>query len=523
MPTPEAMPTPGKGFFLPLLLAVILLAPVGVLGAQQYNLPIDVGTSVADRVDKPVDAAIDLTAFMALVGGSLDLASFQVVEVDDLGQPLDTAVLFQFDPVPGFDPATQASGNLVFVMDGVTPAATIRYYQLWFDTLGGCPDCPAPPVVPVPVAVDSLTYENQLTYHVATPRADYYYHAEGAGFASIIDNDGQDWVSFHDVAGSNSAGEYRGLPNLVFKSGAPQDSYFHPGFTNAHSNIVSSGPLKVTVFSETDDGGNLWQLLWEFYPDYARMTVLTVGTTNGGDYWFLYEGTVGGSMDSGDEVTASPGLVTSAYAYADVWESILPDPAWVYFRDQSDPRVFFVSDDQGDNAPDSYRPQGQSAGSTPQMTVFGYGRVLNTSPDKLIPRMSGTGRSFTIGFGEDHLTAEDDIAGAVQPLTVILGEPGNKPSAVEEGSLPAAGVGHGNYPNPFNPRTVIAFNLPTASRVRLEVLDLQGRKVAGLVDGNLAAGPHEVVFEGRDLPSGIYLSRLTTPAGTSESKMMLVR
>lgn len=509
--------------FLGMVLAAALLNPGQVLATQQYLLPIEVDSSTAARVDKPVDAPLDLTAFMAMVGGTLDPASFQVVEVDAVGVPLDPGVPFQFDAAMGFDPVTLAAGDLVFIMDGATPAATTRYFQLWFDVEGGCPDCPAPPVVANPVTADSLTYENQQTYLIGTPRADYYYHAEGAGFASIIDNNAQDWIGFHDVVGSKSAGEYRGLPNLVFTAGSSQDSYFHPGFTNAHSNIVSHGPLKVTVFSETDDGDNLWQLLWEFYPAYARMTVLAVGTSNGGDYWFLYEGTVAGSMDSGDQVTASPGVTTSAFAYADVWETVLPDPAWVYFRDSSAARVFFLSDDQGDDAEDSYRPQGQSSGSTPEMTVFGLGRVLNTSPDKLIPRMSGTGRSFTIGFGEDYLTAEEDIAAAAQPLSVIVGEPGNQPSAVGEGTLPAVVVRHGNYPNPFNPRTVIAFTLTVPSRVRLEVLDLQGRKVAALIDGDLSAGPHEAVFEGPDLPSGVYVSRLTTEAGTSERKMMLVR
>jgi hypothetical protein len=319
----------GRGHFIPksrpvaafatfvLVLGVVL--PGFTLAAQHHVLPIEVDSSNADRTDKPVDAPIDLTDFLGLVGGSLDLGSLQVTEVDVEGNYLDTGVLFQFDPAPGFDPVNQALGNLVFIMDGDTPAGTMRHYQLWFDLAGACPDCPLPPVVTNPVTVDSLTYENQLTYLIDTPRADYYYHTEGAGLASLIDNDSQDWISFHDISGSRTAGEYRGIPNLVFKENQPANSYFHPGFTNAHSNVVSAGPLKVTVFSESDDPANLWQVRWEFYPAYARLTVLTVGTTNSGDYWFLYEGTVGGAMDAGDVVVRSYGLETSAFAYADVW------------------------------------------------------------------------------------------------------------------------------------------------------------------------------------------------------------
>lgn len=514
--------SPVRRVLLPVM-ALCFLAAGPAPAAPSHVLPLDVGTSVAARSDHPVDAAVDLTAYLSLVGGSLDLASLQVAEVDSAGAILEAGVLFQFDPALDFDPALKAAGNLVFIMDGTTPAATTRRYQLRFDIVGACVGCPAPPVVPTPVSVDSLIYENQLTYVIDTPRAVYKYHAEGAGLASMIDGDSQDWISFHDIVGSKSAGEYRGLPNLVFASGQPQNSYFHPGFTNAHSSVVASGPLKVTVFSETDDPGNLWQVLWEFYPAFARMTVLTVGTTNSGDYWFLYEGPVGGVQDAGDVVVRSPGVQTSAYDYGDSWEEILADPAWVYFRDTSAPRVLYLSDDLGDSAEDSYRPQGQTSGSAPEMTVFGYGRVLNTSPDKLIPRMSGTGRTFTLGFGEDHLTAEAEIAGASRPLDVAVGEPFSDPSPVGDSLVPAAPVLHPNYPNPFNPRTTVTFTLPVSGPVRLEVVDLQGRRVASLVDGFMPEGTHQVDFDGNDLASGVYISRLTSAGGTRERKMMLIR
>ncbi len=493
------------------------------LAAQHYVLPIDVDSSTADRADKPVDAPLDLTDFLALIRGALDLNSLQVVEVDSAGAQLDTGVLFQFDPAPGFDPEIQASGNLVFIMAGDTPAATIRHYQLWFDVEGGCLDCPPPPVVANPVTVDSLTYENQLTYLIDTPRAGYYYHVEGAGLASLIDIDGQDWISFHDIPGSGSAGEYRGIPNLVFKSGQPQNSYFHPGFTNALSRVVSAGPLKVTVASESDNPNDLWQVLWEFYPTYARMTVQTVGVTNEGKYWFLYEGTMGGAMDANDVVVRSTGAQTSAFDYADVWEEIIPDPGWVYFHDMDAGRILYLGHDLGDGEMDSYRPQGQTSGSTPEMTVFGYGRVLNTSPDKLIPRISGAGQTFTLGLMGDQTVPAVEIAGASVPLVVVVGIPNNEPSSVEGGRVPVTAILHQNHPNPFNPRTQITFTLPGASHVRLEVLDLQGRRVASLVDGRMSTGMHSVTFDGRDLPSGMYISRLITDQGTRERKMMLIR
>ncbi len=66
-----------------------------------------------------------------------------------------------------------------------------------------------------------------------------------------------------------------------------------------------------------------------------------------------------------------------------------------------------------------------------------------------------------------------------------------------------------NYPNPFNPQTNIAFQLPVARKVTLEVFDLLGRSVSVLVDGFLEAGDHAVTFNAADLPNGTYMYRLT--------------
>ncbi len=73
-------------------------------------------------------------------------------------------------------------------------------------------------------------------------------------------------------------------------------------------------------------------------------------------------------------------------------------------------------------------------------------------------------------------------------------------------------------PNPFNPSTSIAYELARAGAVRLEVFSVDGRRVAVLVDGMQAAGPHQAVWTGRDdagraMASGTYMYRLTAPDG----------
>ncbi|MDZ7374367.1 MAG: DUF5060 domain-containing protein [candidate division KSB1 bacterium] len=66
----------------------------------------------------------------------------------------------------------------------------------------------------------------------------------------------------------------------------------------------------------------------------------------------------------------------------------------------------------------------------------------------------------------------------------------------------------GNYPNPFNSRTSIAFELPRSARVRVEILDLAGRVVDVVWDGRLELGRHSLSWEPKAAPSGLYLISL---------------
>ena len=70
-----------------------------------------------------------------------------------------------------------------------------------------------------------------------------------------------------------------------------------------------------------------------------------------------------------------------------------------------------------------------------------------------------------------------------------------------------------NYPNPFNPSTIIPYQLPAPVRVRLEVFNILGQRVATLVDGERPAGFHTAAWDatdasGRGVASGVYLYRL---------------
>ncbi len=80
-----------------------------------------------------------------------------------------------------------------------------------------------------------------------------------------------------------------------------------------------------------------------------------------------------------------------------------------------------------------------------------------------------------------------------------------------------------NFPNPFNPRTTITFELTRSAFVRLKVYDLLGREVATLLDGMMTAGSHRAVFEARGIPTGLYIYRLSADGAGATRAMMMVK
>ncbi|MBO6525231.1 MAG: lamin tail domain-containing protein [Balneolaceae bacterium] len=80
-----------------------------------------------------------------------------------------------------------------------------------------------------------------------------------------------------------------------------------------------------------------------------------------------------------------------------------------------------------------------------------------------------------------------------------------------------------NYPNPFNPSTSISYSIAKPGMVKLEVFDLLGQKIASLVDQVQTSGEYDVSFEASDIPSGIYIYRLSNNGQTSIRKMTLIK
>jgi len=85
-----------------------------------------------------------------------------------------------------------------------------------------------------------------------------------------------------------------------------------------------------------------------------------------------------------------------------------------------------------------------------------------------------------------------------------------------------------NFPNPFNPETVIRFVLPAQAQTKLAVYNMSGQLVRTLVNGTVAAGEHQIIWNASDengniLPSGMYIYRLTAGDLSANGKMVYVK
>jgi acetyl esterase len=255
------------------------------------------------------------------------------------------------------------------------------------------------------VRVREVTIHGDMDcFQVETPTATYVYGKRGAGFASIIDKDGRDWVSYRP--GGEARGEYRGLP----KCGHPT-KYFHCGYgygqyqTNNpfSSRVTAREPGHARIESETRDGKSA--CLWDFYPDHATLTLLRIDLAR---FWFLYEGTPGGKLSANrDFVIHADGQKTTL---GQPWSQVVP---WVCFG-SAETSVGFVCVNHQDPEPgetDSYVSWPfvkNPSGSFQDMTVFGFGRKGH---DKLIEHVADLKRvpaRYSIAFipRADHATAK---------------------------------------------------------------------------------------------------------------------
>ncbi len=130
------------------------------------------------------------------------------------------------------------------------------------------------------------------------------------------------------------------------------------------------------------------------------------------------------------------------------------------------------------------------------------------------------GQDYSLQFDGDNdyvLVAKGDIPAFENNQLYMVS------SLTEAVALPETFSLDRAYPNPFNPTTTLSFAIPVDSEVSLSVYNLQGREVSTLIDANMDAGYHSVVWNADSYSSGVYFVKIVAGSYISSQKLMLIK
>lgn len=259
------------------------------------------------------------------------------------------------------------------------------------------------------VSIEESIDEGVSCFIIRTETATYHYQKNAGGFSSIEDIDGNDWIAFHKSGNErypdSAASDYRGLPNLVFKS--DDGGVGHPGFEKCVSFIT--GPDSIRTLSKSGK----WAWTWQFTDTDATLTVDQADPDHA--YWFLYEGPIAGKFDPANQYwgNSHEGPIFSFSDYvkgeksSNIWN-------WVYFGTQELDRIFIIEHLTPDALPDMAAYMGntrEGLNSPDGMIVFGFGRYLTADP-----LMTRTPNRFRISFREQSIKTTKDHGQLVSAL-----------------------------------------------------------------------------------------------------------
>ncbi|MCL4540712.1 MAG: carboxypeptidase regulatory-like domain-containing protein [Bacteroidetes bacterium] len=136
---------------------------------------------------------------------------------------------------------------------------------------------------------------------------------------------------------------------------------------------------------------------------------------------------------------------------------------------------------------------------------------------------------FTSSGSQTSSPTYDASGNPVSSTSNLTVSPDNLATAVQQSiARPVNYTLDQNYPNPFNPTTQIAFSIPSPMHVNVTIFNILGQRIATIVDANMGAGSHVVMWNARNsngvmMPSGVYFYRLSTPNFTAVKKMLLLK
>ena len=158
------------------------------------------------------------------------------------------------------------------------------------------------------------------------------------------------------------------------------------------------------------------------------------------------------------------------------------------------------------------------------------GRPFGTQGDGIVLHTTDGGKSWTIQDSQTYeiysicfvdasngwLSADKGLAKSISGATTFVREENTR-------SLPTSFALEQSYPNPFNPSTMIRFELQKETNVSLRIFNALGQLVATLVDESKRAGAYQVQWNASNVPSGTYFYRLQAAGFVETKKMVLLK
>lgn len=151
-------------------------------------------------------------------------------------------------------------------------------------------------------------------------------------------------------------------------------------------------------------------------------------------------------------------------------------------------------------------------------TSSGYASILFSGN---FPQSVKPGKMVIMGFPFETVYPEATRNELMNKLLTFF----NTPVLINENDkcIPTSFSLSQNFPNPFNPGTIISWQLAMSGQVSLKVYDVLGNEVATLINEEQPAGKYQVAFDGSKLASGIYFYKLTMANFSSIKKMVLLK
>jgi len=147
--------------------------------------------------------------------------------------------------------------------------------------------------------------------------------------------------------------------------------------------------------------------------------------------------------------------------------------------------------------------------------------VVSVPFEYTAPSITGTDTIFTTGISVNfnNSTSGDEWNYASNKIIRVVPSVG----ITNNNTIPTEYSLKQNFPNPFNPKTNISFNVAKTGFVKIVVLDIAGKEISTLVNQNLNAGSYTIDFNGAEYSSGMYFYKMVTKDFSDVKKMIFVK